>query len=81
MAESFTEQLSRVRLMTGADTWDLSDNDRAALSAVLDSHHDLLRALKNALVELEVNGDSIGAVVDVLESEGRAAIAKSEAKP
>lgn len=44
------------------------------------AHHDLLAALKNALVELEVNGDSIGAVVDVLESEGRAAIAKAEGR-
>lgn len=35
--ETFTEQLSRVRMMSEDDglTWDLSDNDQAALKAVL----------------------------------------------
>lgn len=38
MSESFDEQVSRVRLMaSGEPTWDLSDNDRAALQAVLDA--------------------------------------------
>jgi hypothetical protein len=36
-SESFTEQVSRVRMMAEDDgeTWDLSDNDKAALRAVL----------------------------------------------
>lgn len=35
--ESFAEQLSRIELMAEGDpTWDLSDNDTAALKAVLD---------------------------------------------
>lgn len=34
--ESWEDQLSRVRMMAGGgETWDLSDNDRAALQAVL----------------------------------------------
>lgn len=36
MAESFEDQLSRVRLMSEGDpTWDLSPNDQAAIKAVL----------------------------------------------
>ena len=46
-AETFTEQLSRVRQMaTGDPTWDLSDNDMAAITAVIRSHAELLAALK-----------------------------------
>lgn len=34
--EAYIEQLERLRLMASGDpTWDLSDNDRAALSSVL----------------------------------------------
>lgn len=37
MSETWEEQLSRVRMMATQEggTWDLSDNDRAALQAVL----------------------------------------------
>lgn len=38
MSESFQDQLSRLECMADDDTgmtWDLSDNDRAAISAVL----------------------------------------------
>lgn len=35
--ESFADQISRVRGMAaGGETWDLSDNDRAALNTVLE---------------------------------------------
>ena len=34
-AEPFAEQLSRVESMTDDEDWDLSDNDRAALKAIL----------------------------------------------
>ncbi len=35
--ETYEEQLSRVQLMASGDpTWDLSENDMAALNAVLD---------------------------------------------
>jgi len=37
MSESFAEQLERVQLMASGDhKWDLSDNDMAALRALLD---------------------------------------------
>lgn len=46
--ESFAEQLSRLRQMAaGDDTWDLSDNDTAAIRAVLDSHARLLAGLQH----------------------------------
>lgn len=48
MAETWNEQLSRVRLMADdCDTWDLSDNDIAALRAVLER----LDALEAELAE------------------------------
>jgi hypothetical protein len=48
--EPFDEQLSRVRLMaSGAPTWDLSENDLAALQAVLEDRDRLLRGAKHAL--------------------------------
>jgi hypothetical protein len=48
MSESFADQMSRLRQMCdeGSETWDLSDNDRAAISTVLASHDALLEALK-----------------------------------
>lgn len=38
MSESYEEQLNRLNLMADDDgtTWDLSDNDQAAISAILD---------------------------------------------
>lgn len=43
LAESFEEQLSRIQQMAndGGDTWDLSDNDRAALRALYIRYHQL----------------------------------------
>jgi len=40
MSEDFCEQLARVKMMVEDDgeTWDLSPNDKAALSALLESH-------------------------------------------
>jgi hypothetical protein len=35
MAEDYPDQLARLRLMATDDKWDLSDNDRAAIKAVL----------------------------------------------
>lgn len=49
MAESFEDQLSRVEQMaTGDPTWDLSDNDIAALQAVLSDRRKLLMITKSA---------------------------------
>ena len=71
--ESFPDQLSRVGLMAdGHPTWDLSDNDRAALEALLVSHDGLLKALKH-LIRYDF-GESNGA------KEARAAIAKAEGR-
>jgi hypothetical protein len=49
--ETIQEQISRVRMMAEDDgeTWDLSDNDKAALKAVLrENDH-----LKNEIAHLE----------------------------
>jgi hypothetical protein len=47
MTETYVEQLERVRGMAaGEPTWDLSDNDTAALRAVLDRLGFLEAALK-----------------------------------
>ena len=48
--ESFAEQLSRVLLMSEdhGDTWDLSDNDKAALKAVLAALADAVAAIPHA---------------------------------
>ncbi len=81
--ETFDEQLSRVQQMAhdaNGETWDLSRNDRAALLAILASHTALINVLKQALAEIESNDDDIGAIVDILESQGRAAIAKAEGR-
>lgn len=49
--ESFKGQLARLELMSrGDDSWDLSDNDQAALKAVLESHSVLLNTLKSAVM-------------------------------
>lgn len=58
---------------------DTSDEARANANLIA-AAPDLLRALKDALVEIEVNHDGIGAVVDVLEAQGRAAIEKAEGR-
>lgn len=44
MAESFKEQLFRVQSMAKDDgsTWDLSENDQAALQAMLDALNELM---------------------------------------
>lgn len=51
--ESFADQLSRLRTMAEDDgeTWDLSENDQAALRAVTESH-DTLLALVNEASEI-----------------------------
>jgi hypothetical protein len=50
MSESFKDQLSRVQMMAdGSPTWDLSDNDTAALTALLKSHEEILEALQNCV--------------------------------
>jgi hypothetical protein len=48
--------MSRLRQMCdeGSETWDLSDNDRAAISTVLASHYALLEALKVARNHVEL---------------------------
>lgn len=53
-AESFRDQLARlVQMGAGdSDTWDLSENDTAAIQAVLTSHADLLAALKETAFAL-----------------------------
>ena len=75
--ERFGEQLSRVREMAcGSPTWDLSDADIAALSAVLKSHSDLYDALKFAhagCATLRADGTCDGCFVSaaLLKAEGR----------
>lgn len=47
-------QFSRVRLMaTGDPTWDLNDDDVAAISAVLANHAALLAALKGLVGDID----------------------------
>lgn len=67
-------QLQAVAIVT------LRTGETDANARLIAAAPELLRALKDALVEIETNGDSIGAVVDVLESQGRAAIAKAEGR-
>ena len=65
MSESFKEQLSRVQMMAdGSPTWDLSDNDTAALEAVLASHAELFVALEAAKEELCHCADKFGCSMD-----------------
>lgn len=43
--ETFSEQLERLEMMADPDqgcTWDLSDNDRAAIRAILDNYRRVL---------------------------------------
>lgn len=50
--ESHAEQITRVEMMAeGQDTWDLSENDTSALSAVLMDRAMLLRACKALQME------------------------------
>ena len=53
MSETYKEKLSRVRMMASerGGTWDLSDNDCAALSAIL-KRLDQLRAVCDEVVEI-----------------------------
>lgn len=45
--ETYDEQIARVEMMAAGDNkWDLSDNDLAALRAVLKERAELLRWLK-----------------------------------
>ncbi len=49
MSESHSEQIERAQWMADPDqgcTWDLSENDRAAIKAVLKDRADLLAAVK-----------------------------------
>lgn len=52
MAESFSDQVSRVELMSGdgQELWDLSDNDVAALKALL-ADWELLREFERLVRE------------------------------
>lgn len=53
-AETFKEQLDRVRQMAnGSPKWDLSDNDRAALLAVYESHDRRSNGIEIAVELLE----------------------------
>jgi hypothetical protein len=88
-AEPFTEQLSRVHLMSEDDgqTWDLSRNDQAALTALIMSHAELLSALRQlsneaagflSMADPFAHGNTNIAVLSERISEARAAIAKTE---
>jgi hypothetical protein len=44
-AESFADQIARLELMADGDpTWDLSDNDRAAIRALLENYRECIGA-------------------------------------
>lgn len=61
-SESFRDQLSRVVLMShGNPTWDLSDNDTAALVAILANRAALIEALK-FIISFEGERDDNGTV-------------------
>ena len=79
MAESFAEQVSRVRQMATGDnhTWDLSVHECAALTGLLNSHDALLVALKG--LRGAVVDDSTAAIVHALIVAERA-IAAAEAR-
>lgn len=51
MSESFREQVSRLEQMAEDDgeTWDLSDNDKAAIAAVLAFQRRCLEAIEKAI--------------------------------
>lgn len=53
--ESFADQVSRLRQMVvdNGETWDLSENDEAAIAAVLASHDALLAALKGLMADID----------------------------
>lgn len=56
--ESFSEQFSRLRQMSedaSGETWDLSENDLAALAAVLKSHALLRQALQWVLTNVTLD--------------------------
>lgn len=56
-SESHAEQIARVEGMASGDsTWDLSDNDCAALATVLKERAELLQAMKTALAYLDRDG-------------------------
>lgn len=75
MSESHKEQIARVNMMaTGLDdTWDLSDNDCAALCTVLKEREVLLEALKKYMEYFgdPANGVLIGARAAIAKAEGR----------
>ncbi len=48
--ETHAEQIARVEMMAQGDaTWDLSENDMVALTAVLTDRSELLKALQNLM--------------------------------
>ncbi len=78
MSETLKDQISRLEGMAAGDpTWDLSDNDQAAIRTLLDQRNELLEALN----KLRGAIDGIGMEYPYL-SECKAialkAIAKSE---
>jgi hypothetical protein len=79
-SESHGEQIDRVRQMTEDDgeTWDLSENDAAALSAVLADRDALLVALKEAEDYLASNLSPCEADCLCVLHSVQAAIAKAE---
>ncbi len=48
--ESFSDQIARLELMADGDpTWDLSDNDRAAIRALLENYRSCVgESIRNA---------------------------------
>lgn len=85
-AETFTEQLSRVQQMAqdrDGETWDLSDNDRAALEAVIVSHAGLRGLLKEwlAINQEGCSGQDFHDMCVNLERVTRTAISKAEGTP
>lgn len=74
MPESHQEQVSRVEMMAeGHDTWDLSDNDTAALKTVLGDRKLILDALDFAIAYIKPNAAAGGVVMRRLQDAVRKA--------
>jgi hypothetical protein len=84
--ESKAEMLDRVFLMsTGDDTWDLSDNDCAALEVVMKDRAALLAALKEMLAAADYSvatDDDVAAMLryGAAVTAAKEAIARAEGK-
>ena len=91
MSETFADQVERVALMAaGHETWDLSDNDTAALRAVLNALA-LVRAALDDCIQVAFDGprepkgtncdEGYGAWRKRIEREAKDTLARSGGSP